>query len=33
MVYYDPKNNVTVITGDGGVIVSAQKGPAGKAQR
>lgn len=26
-VYYDPKNNVTVITGDNGSIVSAHKGP------
>jgi RHS repeat-associated protein len=26
-VHYDPANNVTVVTGDGGSIVSARKGP------
>ena len=31
--YYDPTNNVTVVTGDGGSIVSAHKGPPRSGQR
>ncbi len=31
-VHYDPKNNVTVVTGDGESIVSAHKGPPRKGQ-
>ena len=31
-VHYDSKNNVTVVTGDGGSIVSARKGPPRKGQ-
>jgi hypothetical protein len=31
-VHYDPKNNVTVVTGDGQSIVSVHKGPPRKGQ-
>jgi hypothetical protein len=32
-VHYDPENNVTVVTGDGGSIVSVHKGPPRAGQR
>jgi hypothetical protein len=32
-VYYDPVNDVTVVTGDGGSIVTAHKGPPPKGQK
>ena len=32
-MHYDPENNVTVITGDGGAIVSARKGPPRSGQQ
>jgi len=32
-VYYDPENNVTVVTGDGGSIVSVRKGPPRSGQQ
>jgi hypothetical protein len=31
-VHYDPTNNVTVVTGDGGSIVSVHKGTPRKGQ-
>ncbi|MFN2543983.1 MAG: hypothetical protein ABR600_05350 [Actinomycetota bacterium] len=32
-VYYDPNNDIAVITGDGGAIVSAHRGPPWANQR
>lgn len=32
-VHYDPDNNITVVTGDGGSIVSVHKGPPPRSQR